>query len=345
MTATSYNGVVNTNEEWENLATLTEITFEKDTIYSIQIQNPAWLKVGENGVPFLFNRDIPFPWKAKEDTDLYIKTTGQNIVLSIDTDTGFFLNKSGGGTTINNEDITVTQNGEYTASTGYTGLGTVTVNVPNKADLLTDEVTRTVTTKSRGRVPAQLTGVTQTGGTMTDDFVYTCASGAYLMPNEVFPLNSADTWELQFKYTYANKTNENLTGDDYTNPCLFIGGDRKLSMWLSSNGTSWDITGGGNSTVALVNGTTYYCKFGFDGTKYYINYNTDGSDVYLPMNTVNSTAKVYTGTAKMRFANADANGLTSRYCTGQLDLKNLKLYINGNLYWQAVTPASEWQDL
>lgn len=37
---------------------------------------------------------------------------------------------SGGGTTINNEDITVTVNGEYTASTGYTGLGTVTVNVP-----------------------------------------------------------------------------------------------------------------------------------------------------------------------------------------------------------------------
>jgi hypothetical protein len=37
----------------------------------------------------------------------------------------------GGGTEINNQDITVTENGTYTADTGYTGLGTVSVNVPN----------------------------------------------------------------------------------------------------------------------------------------------------------------------------------------------------------------------
>lgn len=37
----------------------------------------------------------------------------------------------GGGTTINNQDITVTENGTYTADAGYTGLGTVEVQVPN----------------------------------------------------------------------------------------------------------------------------------------------------------------------------------------------------------------------
>ena len=35
----------------------------------------------------------------------------------------------GGGTAINNQDKTITANGEYTADTGYTGLGKVTVNV------------------------------------------------------------------------------------------------------------------------------------------------------------------------------------------------------------------------
>lgn len=34
-----------------------------------------------------------------------------------------------GGTTINNQDKTITSNGQYTADEGYTGLGTVTVNV------------------------------------------------------------------------------------------------------------------------------------------------------------------------------------------------------------------------
>lgn len=36
----------------------------------------------------------------------------------------------GGGTKINNQDITVTENGTYTAEDGYTGLGTVEVHVP-----------------------------------------------------------------------------------------------------------------------------------------------------------------------------------------------------------------------
>lgn len=47
----------------------------------------------------------------------------------------------GGGQTINNEDITVTQNGVYTAGTGYTGLGTVTVNTPviNNQDMTITE--------------------------------------------------------------------------------------------------------------------------------------------------------------------------------------------------------------
>lgn len=38
---------------------------------------------------------------------------------------------SGGGEPINNQDKTITTNGSYTADEGYTGLGTVTVNVPN----------------------------------------------------------------------------------------------------------------------------------------------------------------------------------------------------------------------
>lgn len=38
--------------------------------------------------------------------------------------------ESSGGQAINNEDMTITANGEYTASEGYTGIGTATVNVP-----------------------------------------------------------------------------------------------------------------------------------------------------------------------------------------------------------------------
>lgn len=310
---TAYSGVINTNGQWENLSTLTGITFVKDTIYSIQIQNPAWLKVGENGVPFLFNRDIPFPWKAKENTDLYIKTTRQNSVLSIDTDTGFFLNKSGGG-------------GGSTAK--------------NTAIIQKDNVVREVSSKVQGKVPDNFTRV---GGTLTNDMIYTGAANAYILPDRVFPFNSASTWELQFKYKYAGKTQENITGDDYKNPTLWINGSKKLEIWLSSNGTSWNI-GNAVSGITLSSGVTYWVKFGFDGAKYYIDYNTDGSDNYTRTATFNSSTSVYTGTSLMRIANATANNrLTTRYLTGELYLGEMKLYINGSLYWQPT--IYNWQDL
>ncbi len=245
----------------------------------------------------------------------------------------------------NNEDITVISNGVYTAGENYDGLGTVTVNVPQKSDLLIDEVTRTVTTKSRGRVPAQL-GVTQTGGTMTDDFVYTCASNAYLLADRVFPFDIADTWELYFKYKWAGKNGENITGDDYKAPCIYISGN-KISVWLSSNGSSWDIGSADSGSFTLTSGTTYYFRLGFNGTEYYIDYNLDGSDAYTRIVTKASTSKLYVGSDPIRFANAYVNnyGLTQRYCTGQLYLQDTKLYVNDELYWQAVTPAGEWQDL
>lgn len=52
----------------------------------------------------------------------------------------------GDGTKINNQDITVTENGTYTAEDGYTGLGTVEVNVPTGSgvEIKNQDITVTV---------------------------------------------------------------------------------------------------------------------------------------------------------------------------------------------------------
>ncbi len=52
------------------------------------------------------------------------------IRLARDNCIGSASPSGGGGATINNEDLTITSNGTYTASEGYTGIGTATVNVP-----------------------------------------------------------------------------------------------------------------------------------------------------------------------------------------------------------------------
>lgn len=43
---------------------------------------------------------------------------------------GLYPEGDGGGAEIKNQDITITENGTYTAESGYTGIGTATVNVP-----------------------------------------------------------------------------------------------------------------------------------------------------------------------------------------------------------------------
>ena len=61
----------------------------------------------------------------------------------------------GGGVTIRNQNKTITANGTYKADSGYTGLGTVTVDVPNDSEaeeLLTALYQKTVTTEQCDKI-------------------------------------------------------------------------------------------------------------------------------------------------------------------------------------------------
>lgn len=48
-------------------------------------------------------------------------------------------NAGGGGVAIKNQDKTITENGTYKADSGYTGLGTVSVNVPSEEPVLQEK--------------------------------------------------------------------------------------------------------------------------------------------------------------------------------------------------------------
>ena len=55
--------------------------------------------------------------------------TGKAEEMTLDQMPSEIAGISGGGVPINNQDKTITENGTYTADEGYTGLGTVTVDV------------------------------------------------------------------------------------------------------------------------------------------------------------------------------------------------------------------------
>lgn len=68
-----YTGTIDTNGQYQTLASKTGLTFENDKKYVIQIQNAAWLREGTTGEGFLINCPLPIQYTKGTD-DLYIKT-------------------------------------------------------------------------------------------------------------------------------------------------------------------------------------------------------------------------------------------------------------------------------
>lgn len=74
-----YTGKIDTEGQYQNLETLTELTFTADTKYTIQVQNSAWIKEGSTGDGFYINDATPFTFTKGTD-DLYIKTVSYCVV-------------------------------------------------------------------------------------------------------------------------------------------------------------------------------------------------------------------------------------------------------------------------
>lgn len=77
--ANSYTGEINTNGIFEKVADVTDFTFTEDAIYTMQVQNSCYLKIG-NAEFYVSNEK--FQYTATAD-DLYIKTNTLGCVLTI----------------------------------------------------------------------------------------------------------------------------------------------------------------------------------------------------------------------------------------------------------------------
>lgn len=71
---------VNTNGEYLALGELADVSFTNGNSYTIQIQNPAYLREGTTGDGFFINDDKPFIYVAGAE-DLYIKAN--NAIVNI----------------------------------------------------------------------------------------------------------------------------------------------------------------------------------------------------------------------------------------------------------------------
>ena len=257
--------------------------------------------------------------------------------------------------TVNNQNKTITENGEYTADDGYTGLGTVTVIVPEGDEV--SATNRTGTTINEGEIVYinkvgnnyELVNL-YTPGRWYQNFMYTRfpihsrttgITGSFSTENYICLLNPfnpyLNTWEVQIKATTGNDVTSN---QKFLHSCKGTGGsgrygigiiiiNGKFGFFSSADGSSWlfDVQG----TYSVQTNTTYWLKAGWDGSKYYLEYSTDGEIYTRDIEVSNATATY--GSLIYTYIGIMSNDAMQNPFLGTIDLSETKIVVNNEDWW------------
>ena len=148
---------------------------------------------------------------------------------------------------------------------------------------------------------------------------------------------TASSWEIIAEVTTASDfslaNHYYLLGSNYS--FLFaIRNNAKGRLWVSTNGTSWNLVNGAESTFSFATNTKYWIKIGFTGAKYYVSVSTDGEN-YTQILSHDSTNKAAAGSIILgRWFIPSTFNSTEGYWHGNINLNTVKTYINGNLVYQ-----------
>lgn len=217
----------------------------------------------------------------------------------------------------------------YTLSgTLAVGTSTITVSYGGKT------TTFTVTVSER----QALSGYTEIGSPTISDGILTVSQGNFVKTPYLFEPGSSP-WKVVCKYrkTSAGSINQDVFGSvDSSNASarglmyeLGVAAGTQVGMYLSSNGTSWDINSTKVNITHAAQGDWFWVSFEFDGSSYILKYSEDG-ETYTTAQTVSSLANIQSGYAV-------AYGLKrNNVLAGEIDLNECKIYIDGVLWWKAI---------
>jgi len=183
-----------------------------------------------------------------------------------------------------------------------------------------------------------------TGNCYFDNEKFTGSNGAYATLPIKLPLNIADSWEFQTCYYYNGGGSyptvfSTSTTNGYNAP-LFDVESGVFRLFLSSNGTSWDMASG-VTTLSAITGKTYYFKVGFTGEEYYVKYNLDGSENYQTVYSLGNSTKVFNNSNMILLNYGPSTG--SYYNNGTMDMSKTRWLINGQVAWEGTRYINYYQ--
>lgn len=181
-------------------------------------------------------------------------------------------------------------------------------------------------------------GCTVTDGVATGFDWYNTKTG---IGTDYQPAVNNNTWEFVIKATTAASmysVGEFLTGARNGVDCQIpvIGtANGHFVMYLTSNGSSWDIASGVEGSYSVQSSTTYWIKVSFDGSKYVLAYSTDGTTFTDDITITSSTPMYKPTTGYLGLGICAYNSATnSVYWRGSIDLKETYFKIGDNIDWQ-----------
>lgn len=159
-------------------------------------------------------------------------------------------------------------------------------------------------------------------------------------------ISTANTWEIATKYTFGTGStfatvlgygySSGTSYTDCTAPYIGTENTSNFRVFLSTNGSSWDLLQNKDTGVAKT-GTTWI-KLKFTGTQYIFSYKKNEADNYTDVVLLESTTKAYCS-APLGFLNLPFN--TYSYCSegGTIDLTQTSITIDGNTRYLAYRPT------
>lgn len=140
------------------------------------------------------------------------------------------------------------------------------------------------------------------------------------------------TFELTMAFTTGNDvtTAQNIFGSAYSMAAFIQNG--KLTIRISSNGTSWNILDYQCSFDILAN-RTYYIKIAFSGINYKISYSTDGKNYNLDKSQ-GTNQYPFNGIIHIGIGNNNNNPFL-----GIIDFNKCEIKVSGMIFWEGMDDA------
>lgn len=108
-------------------------------------------------------------------------------------------------------------------------------------------------------------------------------------------------------------------------------------MYITSNGTSWNIAHAAISSNTLEVNTDYLFRFQFTGTQYIYSTSVDNGSNWIPQVTINSTTSIFVPTTPQAIGNTCYTANAPEFWSGSIDLPNSYIKINDSTWWRGGT--------